>query len=252
MPDQRLVLRSAVGVRARQPIPSLELRSHEGRLDHGAQSHAEGRDVRELYYAVRWEFAPGDQFLRLSVPARKGDLSTEPSRMQKAETWESVLLSALALLQSSGTAAEMYERAMAAAAAACLLSLDMYARGGDVLLLFPRGLLPPAPNQLDAAGAWSLTYHPIGCKCSKTGKCDHTAIVGTTHPDRALLKRVCQRLSDASRNDLLSFGMSPSRGIACHHLGRQMAGLPASYPHGMVVRASMLSCNEHLTHPTWH
>ena len=43
----------------------------------------------DLYYAVRWEFALGSQFLRLSFAAMRGDLTTEPSRMQKAETWES-------------------------------------------------------------------------------------------------------------------------------------------------------------------
>ena len=153
----------------------------------------------------------------------------EPSKLQDPETWEGTLLMCLALLAI--VAKPVVVRINALCAIATLLSFDTYARGGDAPQLLSTELRAPVAKQRGAARMWTVTYHPLGGKCSKVGKHDHTATIASTHPDRLWLNELMWILSLRKRPQPTLFEMTPTLWLEKFHLARQLAGLDSSYPH---------------------
>ena len=111
------------------------------------------------------------------------------------------------------------------------VSFDTQALGASAASLLSAKLRCPANKQRGAARVWTVTYHPIGGKCSKVGKHDHTVTIGSTHPDRAWLCDLMTVLSNRRRPQVSLFELTPARWVEKFHQSRTLAGLGPSFPH---------------------
>jgi hypothetical protein len=146
------------------------------------------------------------------------------------ETYEAVLLMAMALLsEKHSRLADRREAALMSIA--LIFSFDTYARGGDAPLVRSVELRAPVPCQTGAARHWTLTYHPVGGKCSKMGKHDRTVTLGSSHPDRKWVGDLAEIIHARSKSHELLYELSALRWANRFHHARKMAQLAPSVPH---------------------
>ena len=111
------------------------------------------QDARHLFYAVRWKWCLTNAALRRSHQSLLGYGRLERASEADPVTWESVLLSSLALLEQTSPDISQMERV--SMAGAMILAFDLYARGGDMVPLQKDQVVPPVPGQQGAARCWN-------------------------------------------------------------------------------------------------
>ncbi len=89
-------------------------------------------EIRYAYYAIRWHFVLPDSSLPLSKSTMDGFGRLQPAQMRDPVTYEDTVLRANWMLASDPSAEG------ADAAAATLLTLDLYSRAAHILLVQPR------------------------------------------------------------------------------------------------------------------
>ena len=140
-------------------------------------------EARHCFYGIRHHFVLTNQLLRLSHLSLRRFGRQRKAGMEDPVTWESVLLTALALLdfglQVVGTRLERISAAIGQ-----LLGFDLYCRGGDMPMLQREDLRRPVPRQKGAARHWSATFFPKRLSITaKNQEMDVCKTIGSTHPD---------------------------------------------------------------------
>ena len=124
-------------------------------------------EARHCFYGIRHHFVLTNQLLRLPHLSLRRFGRQRKAGMEDPVTWESVLLTALALLDFG-----------------LLLGFDLYCRGGDMPMLQREDLRRPVPRQKGAARHWSATFFPKRLSITaKNQEMDVCKTIGSTHPD---------------------------------------------------------------------
>jgi hypothetical protein len=183
---------------------------------------AGGGGVARRYYAVRWWYCLDNSSLRLAYESMLASLprSASPDPI----CWEEALIMALYLLRVKlprdvGKAAR--------AAAAILVSFDVFARGGDAPQMRHAELRPPQTSR----GLWTLTFFPSTHEdSSKVHTKDHT-VEPFVNPERAWLKELLPLLRRRRPKQGLLFDITPNDWVSLFAESREATGLKKANPH---------------------
>jgi len=187
------------------------------------------QNAKVLYYAIRWRLSFTNPELRLSFASLKGFERQEPVGVEEPEAWESVLLSAHALLSSTALVASRRERVMGAFA--FLIAFDAYLRGGSVVGIRRTELRAPLSRSAGAASCWNLTLHPVTAnEYSKTRTQDTTIMIGSSHVDRSWLTQLCPIAVKLAGPTML-IDIEAKRYKELFTTAWATAGVPTSHPH---------------------
>ena len=206
------------------------------KLDYAlAQLYLNGRGVAEarlMYCGMRWAYSMATFSLSLDRHNLRGYVRQFRAIWRRPVTRESVLLQTLILLSLAGPNVALAESFFAAAAS--LLGLDLYARGGDLPGALARVLRHPVAGQQGAAASWTLTFSPAHHNiASKINEFDVTEPIGSTCPARRWLSEGGAWLATGPRQLDLLFDMTPARYSALCALCRSLAGSTAAIPHAL-------------------
>ena len=180
-------------------------------------------EIRYAYYAIRWHFALPDSSLPLSKSTMDGFGRLQPAQMRDPVTYEDTVLRANWMLASDPSAEG------ADAAAATLLTFDLYSRAADILRVQPEDLVPP--NARLGSRHWGVTFFPASrSKRSKTLTQDDTSFVGQVNPRRSWLRDIMPILAARPRGQPM-LGNSLAVLEARFAAAGLSLGLPHAVPH---------------------
>ena len=139
-------------------------------------------------------------------------------------TWESVLLSSLALLEASEPGLSIREQI--SMACAMISAFDLYARGGDMVPLMKSQVTPPIVGQRGAARCWTITFFPEDRgRPSKAGSYNHTKTVGTSLDARHWVAALCPLLLRLRTPDGSLLGLTARRYLELFHRSKVLGNV---------------------------
>ena len=160
-------------------------------------------------------------------------MKAAPQAVGQPVAWEKVLLSSLALMDSTEP-----RREVGSTVVGNLLSFDCYGRAADLAKAEAAELRRPMRQAGCLASRWTLTLNPTAQSpslqtFSKTGTRDDCVAIGATHNDREWIVKLMRPLAGMPRKMTKLLDMIVSRYHHLKALGRRLPGLGPAKPHQM-------------------